>query len=137
MTIESSAKVAATIIAISGFLFGVWKFAEESERGFRKPYWEKSISLYFEATSATATIASTTDETERSAAINDFWRLYWGPLVLVEDNQVSAEMIKYGNCLKNDCSPADLKRLSFSLAKAARQSLAETWNVRLDELVVK
>lgn len=120
------------------FVIGLYKYHRSNEISFRKPFWERQFALYEEAASAAATLATTDDEAQWHAARNAFWRLYYGPLCLVEDNAVLNAMWVFGDSLKrlgND--PADrfvLEKLAYRLAEACRDSIRTDWQVPLDEL---
>src|SRR5215831_10409766 len=102
------------LIAIAGLSFGVYQFQsqqrqiadqrlrdtidsinkqaselarsnEAREQEFRKPFWEKQLQLYFDATEAASTMATSKDARKRELATEKFWSLYWGPLAVVED----------------------------------------------------
>lgn len=131
----------APIGAVIVFAWGVFQFLRTTELSFRKPYWEKQISLYMEASSAAATLASTDDEEEWDKARNTFWRLYLGPLCLVEDRAVEAAMIDFGMALDETTvdfsNRASLADLSLQLAIACRNSIRNDWRVPLEDLRVK
>jgi hypothetical protein len=99
------------------------------QRQFMKPLLEKQQSLYFEASSATAIIASSSDQRERTQAANTFWRLYWGPLAMVESTDVSGAMKSFGYCLskENRCDSDELRHRSLALASALEASMLKTW----------
>lgn len=67
-----------------------------------KYVFEKQASLYFEATEAAATIAMTHDKSSKKAATEKFYKLYFGPLVIVEDRRVELAMIEFSRCLNTD-----------------------------------
>lgn len=124
--------------AVVVFAWGVYQFNRSTELSFRKPYWEKLLSLYIDACSAAATLVRTDDETEWKATRNNFWRLYFGPLCLVEDVKVEAAMYNFGTALSHS-SFADrdlelLEPLCLKLAYACRDSLRADWRVPLEQL---
>jgi hypothetical protein len=144
------------IVAVLGFAFSVWQYKEQlqrdradsqdrnlkqmqaEQREFLKPLLEKQQSLFFEASSAAATIASTKDGEERRKATDTFWKLYWGPLVIVESKEVSGAMKTFGECLsdKPKCGDAEIKNLSLALASKLEQSMLETWNKNPENFAV-
>ncbi len=131
----------APIGAVIVFGWGVFQFHRANELAFRRPYWEKQIALYLEATSTAATLASTDDEHEWDQARNTFWRLYHGPLCLVEDRAVESAMIDFGMALDeaqvNFDNRAGFSNLSLQLAIACRNSIRSDWRVPLEDLRVK
>lgn len=105
--------------------------AETAQREFMKPLLERQHDLYFQASSAAATIASSKDQAERRKAIDTFWKLYWGPLVFVESKDVSDAMNRFGDCLSGvvDCDDAKLKDHSLKLATTMEESILKTWKL--------
>jgi hypothetical protein len=77
-------------------------------------------------------LASETNEDEWEKARTTFWRLYWGPLCIVEDKDVERRMVELGELVPQEpLSPdtneedrsnlrASLKSPSLRLARAAR-----------------
>lgn len=108
------------------------KDKDTAQRDFMKPLLEKQLSLYFEASSAVSTIASTTDASEREKATNTFWRLYYGPLVVVETKKVSGAMERFGNCLTGEesCSKNEINNRSLALATTLQEALLKSWNLK-------
>lgn len=127
-------KAVTAAVVVLGAVAGVWKYFDTAERTFRQPYWERQVSLYFEATSAAAVLASSEDEEKLEDARATFWRLYWGPLALVEDVSVARAMKRFGDCLSQGCTRQRIQHLSLDLAHACRYSLGESWDLELEEL---
>ena len=120
----------------------------------QRPYREKQIELYFEASRAASTIATSSNLQEKATAEERFWNLYWGPLSVVEDtlvvdntqgSDVASAMVVFGRCstlsgsdTKNyagsestfsRCSPTDLKLVSLCLAHTVRDAIHSTWGI--------
>jgi len=57
-----------------------------------------------------------------------------GPLALVEDRQVEAAMVTFGNCLRSNCGKDELQKLSLALAHTCRESLGRAWALKLPDL---
>ena len=127
-------KCVTAAVVIFGTAIGLWKYLDSVEKDFRKPYWERQVSLYFEATSAAAILASSQNEKDLAEAEALFWRLYWGPLALVEDRRVEKAMFRFGKCLNQGCPKRDLQDLSLALAYACRHSLGASWDINLESL---
>jgi hypothetical protein len=108
---------------------------EHAQREFMKPLLDKQLSLYFEASATAATIVKTTDEAERKKAINNFWRLYYGPLVMVESQGVSGAMKSFGFCLDGteQCDENDLRERALALATSLQKALLNSWNTKPED----
>ena len=101
---------------------------------YRRPLWERQIAVYFEATTAAGLLVSSEDATQLAAAERDFWKLYYGPMALVEDIGVERAMVNFGQCLRKGCEVTQLRTRALALAHACRKSLGESWAVKLPEL---
>ena len=108
---------------------------ENAQRDFMKPLLDKQLSLYFEASATAATIVKTTDDAERKKAINNFWRLYYGPLVMVETTGVSGSMKSFGFCLDGteNCDENVLRNRALALATSLQTALLNSWNMKPED----
>jgi hypothetical protein len=125
--------------AVIVFAWGVFQFYRSTELSFRKPYWEKLLALYVDACSCAAAMGTTTSEAEWNAARATFWKLYYGPLCLVEDQKVEEAMVELGTVLESmtfeSRMPNVLTSLSLELAYACRNSIRNDWRVPLEFLM--
>ena len=152
------------LIAAAAFCFGIYQFHEQQkenfnrqdaeakrasaakEQEFRRPFWEKQLQLYFDASEAASTLATSTEEPKRRLAEQKFWQLYWGPLAVVEDAglkleddpdaKVEAAMVEFGNCLDRteSCDQDKMRNRSLRLAHTLRESIGKSWNVRMADV---
>ena len=131
-------KAVAGFLAISGAIIAVLRYLDDkvhsteiARREARKDFSVKQQEVYFKLIDATSTIANETKGTaDRSAAEDRFWRLYWGEIVMVEDDAVAAEVDSFSDALWDE--PDNSVRMlngSMNLARACRESLGETWKV--------
>ena len=104
----------------------------------KKPFYSKHLDLCTEAATAAATIAATTDPQKKKVATEDFWRLYWGPLSIAEEDEVARAMIDFGQCLNDPRCPQDLRRrLSLALAHKCRCEISKHFDLGLPAPVDK
>lgn len=94
-----------------------------------KPFLEKQLSLYIEATQVAAKLATSQNEDEIESAKKRFLTLFWGELALVEDEAVETAMVKLKQAMDNNSKGHQLEQLSLALAHACRDSLAISWKV--------
>jgi hypothetical protein len=138
-------KLLAILGVIVSAVWAVHSYNDTAERELRKSIWDKQIALYFEATEATATIAaSQPDDAARKSAELAFWKLYFGPLrVLEDDKDVGKAMVSFVQCITQpgrgspedpSCDQRAMQQRSLDLAIKARTSIAENWNRKLDKL---
>lgn len=94
-----------------------------------KPFNEKRIVLYTEASNVVSKLANLSEGKERETARQRFFELYWGELALVEDRQVESAMVHFARALeeyeRNPSSSDELKKQSYNVAHAFRESLKQ------------
>lgn len=129
-------KTLSLVGAAVAFGWGVVQFvanqgaqAETRRIEATKPFLERQLKLYTEATQAAATLAVSEKPDELYRASERFWSLYWGELALVEDKRVEAAMVRFGRALESGGFGQQLQQHSLALAHACRDSLAESWGV--------
>jgi hypothetical protein len=88
--------VFTTLIAVAGLIIGqfqIFQQQKERERAIvrekeresalreqesKKPFWQKQIDLYFDASNAVSTRANSNEPVKRRAAEDRFWQLFYG-----------------------------------------------------------
>jgi hypothetical protein len=123
-------------------LFAVQQFVQQqkasekantaaSERAFMQPILNRQMNTYFDASAAAATLASSDDPKERAQAAEMFWKLYYGPLVMLESPEVSGAMKDFGQCVKSQgsCTPERMANLSLALASTLESDLFASWKL--------
>ncbi|MEW5849295.1 MAG: hypothetical protein AB2A00_10795 [Myxococcota bacterium] len=102
----------------------------------QRPFWEAQLRLYQDVTAAAAALATLPDGEARREAEHTFWRLYYGPMITVEDEYIQAAMVKLGQCVENrdDCDDKEIHNRSVELASRVRAALSASWAVPLPEL---
>lgn len=144
---DQTLKILGVLGAILSFGWGVWTWRENAEQERRaaardaervaetrrveatKPFLDRQLTLYTEASQVVAIIATSDRAPERQKAIERFWRLYWGELALVEDRDVEAAMVAMGTALDASAGRDELRQLSLKLAHACRASLDRSWGI--------
>ena len=137
MTLEAWIKILTLVGAVVAFFWGAYQFlstqrnqAETRRIEATRPFLDRQLKLYTEATQAAATLATSPSKEEISSAKQRFWSLYWGELALVEDKRVEAAMVQLGRAIEQGKVGSEIQALSLSLAHACRDSLAESWGVQ-------
>lgn len=133
--------------AIASFLWGVWvwkdkannelaqqrleaqRLAESRRIEATKPFLERQLKLYTEASQVAALIATSDEKSETQKAVIRFWQLYWGELALVENKEVESAMVAMGRAITTGANRDALQQASLSLAHACRQSLDKSWGI--------
>jgi hypothetical protein len=138
-------------VAVVAVAVGVWQYRLTSQSEFIRPVREAQLKLYQEASSAAAVLATLRhDAPDWIKAKQEFLRLYYGPLAMVEDfdhapagpgrNSLPVEdaMVLFKSCLDDErlCNElgASLPDLSLALAHSCRESLGRSWGYALKQL---
>lgn len=146
-TFDEALKLIGALGALLSFAWGVWVWRDQSNTRLQqaraesesaaesrrveatKPFLERQLKLYTEASLVAALIATSNDAAQVAKSTERFWQLYWGELALVENREVEAAMVQYGNALDNPSDRATLRQRSLDLAKACRLSLDRSWGI--------
>jgi hypothetical protein len=122
--------------AVAGFIFGIIQWREQAIRTAEtrrieatKPFLERQLQLYTEASQVVAVLATSHDQDEIRRAGDRFMKLYWGELALVENDDVANAMVNVKAAVERSAGQVDLQSLSLNLAHACRRSLARSWGV--------
>ncbi len=136
--IEQALKVFGVLVAAAGFLWGIYQYFDKRDREIEntrveaaRPFLERQLKLYTEASQVAAVLATSEDRAQRNKAEKRFFELYWGELALVENPGVETAMVRFKDGLVSGASPDQLQQLSLKLAGALRASLADSWGVDL------
>jgi hypothetical protein len=128
MTVDHAVKTLSILGAVVTFAWGVFQYVEDHKKQAEtrrieatKPFSDRQLKLYTEATQSAAILATTEDPSERVAAIKRFWSLYWGELALVSD--CSARAHRSTSC---ECGQA---HVSVAMARQNRSSLGGTAHI--------
>ena len=136
-SLEAWIKILTLVGAVVAFIWGAYQFlatqraqAETRRIEATRPFLDRQLKLYTEATQAASTLAVSSSTEEVSLAKQHFWSLFWGELALVEDKRVEAAMVGFGRALDEGKTGNELRGSSLELAHACRDSLAESWGVQ-------
>jgi hypothetical protein len=131
------------IFSICAVIGGIVSFSVQTAQANKRPFLEKQLELCFQACDIAARLATETDKEKWEAARQEFWRLYWGRLAIVEDKEVECDMVVLGELIpeKPVSSPRlpmdELCNPSLKLAHDVRALIARTWDVPLPPIFSK
>lgn len=147
-TVDQWGTLVASVVAALTFAWGVYQYfhnqrikqdqlarereAEAERRRIEstRPFLERQLQLYSEATRAAAAIAAPASGDAKAAAKARFQELFWGELAMVESLDVEQAMIAFREGLKAGLTGEAIGELSVLLAHACRDSLARSWNTK-------
>ena len=132
--LDTALRLATPLLAIATLVWGIYTYGETVKRTAEtrrieasKPFLDKQLALYSEATLNAATLATSSNPADLAAAKLRFLQLYWGELAMVERGAVESSMVAFKNALDAGKPQSDLARLALKLAYACRDELAVSW----------
>ena len=103
----------------------------------KKPFFQRQLELCELATSDTSVLSTQEGRPKADVqkAREDFDRLFWGPLGIVEDQNVESMMVETRSCLDGECaSDAARQQYALKLAHACRDLVSQSWKIQLEPL---
>ena len=127
---KSKLEAVKVVLLVDAGGFALWRYYDTTGNDFQKPLWSKEIELLFETSEVVATLACSTDQTELEKATTRFWILYYGPLCIVENDELAEQMSFFGEELaKTNQRLSDdrrtLKNLSLNIALVCRTQVED------------
>lgn len=125
------------ILTLAALVVGILQFTATQYRANQLPFLQKQLDLCFAATDAVARLATGTDPVRWEQDRQEFRRLFWGQLGIVENIAVERAMLAARNVLPREPAATlslpfqPLEQPSLKLAHACRDLMKESWDVRL------
>ena len=113
---------AAVFASIWGFL----TYEDQARLAFRKPMVDHTINLCLEITDLAGNMVGEPDEGQWRKHIGDFWRLYYGKLVMIENQELATSMVELGQSVKaaEFTSRSSLGAGALAVSRACRQQIS-------------
>jgi hypothetical protein len=139
---ESKLKTLTLVLAVAGLLWGIWTYTDAKNTQLKqeladakrtletrrieatRPYLDKQLELYLQATKAATMIATSNNPQDVEMAKRRFEELYFGELALVEHGSVASAMSEFRKALMKQEVQNELQPLALDLAHACRDELA-------------
>ena len=145
MTLKDKLGIVETIVKIvmvpAVAIWAIVEFSTGESLDAKRPFLEAQLRYCTDASSAAAVIATTDDADVLKSNRAEFLRLYFGPLVIVEDVAVETAMIAFTQALDDGGSSCQvLQNRSLALAQACLGLVQSAWPVlpgQLDEAQAK
>jgi hypothetical protein len=130
-----------TATLLGGIFAAFWAYRtynDTKKKEYYAVYWNKKLELFLAASQAASTMATTTSLVIFKSARENYWKLYYGPLSLVEGKDVKRAMQVFAKKVPNfDPSALPLSSLqtpAYQLTIAMRNELGESWTKPFSEL---
>lgn len=142
MKINDWISLLSQLLVVGGLIFAALKFAQEKKREFQKRFFEEQLRIYSEAVDY-ASITCVYEKTDEKYidARNNFNRLFWGKMCIVEDRVVQKKMEHFKKLLDNYDAENNLLKLnhirkklgpaSVAIAHSCRNSSIKTWELKI------
>jgi hypothetical protein len=138
MTNDEKIKAVTAVIALAGFLWGVYSFIQLRAVEAAEPYLVKKLAWCEEAVETAARIANADQAVP--ADIERFWQMYFGVMGLIEKEPIEDAMISFGEEIGKDQTTdagntkggrvphTSLQARSLAIAHACRHELSLEWS---------
>jgi hypothetical protein len=147
--IEIGKLLVSAVTALATVTIAIWasnldtkQFRSEMSRSVEGPFYESQLELSIKAADIAARLASEDDPERWKDARVDFWTFYWGPLAVVENQEVIDAMVSFGKEVDirepvPTLPATNLRTLAIRLARAVRRQTEASWQVRLPEVQIQ
>ena len=118
--------------------FALWKYADSKTKEYQQPLYDAQVGYYFEVVELAARLTTSLEMPQWERDKSRFWELYYGPMILVEDQDVETAMMTFGKCLHDfDILKStdqmkekmkELRMLALRLSYACRDSIDDSIN---------
>jgi hypothetical protein len=150
--LDATFKGIGLITVLIGALWSVHRYHQDRKNEHDLYIFQHQAALYFDASRAAATLATSNDPKGLEEARARFDQLFWGELVVVEDRRVELAMIAFNNCLndpKKDCreemqtqynknkdipAKGSIEKRALDLSACARESLKHQWAIEFGKV---
>ena len=134
-TLERWLKIAGVALTLAGLLATAYQFARTQAVAAARPFLERKLKWCEEAVETSAGIAVYGREAvvpangaaPAGSRVDRFWALYWGPMGMVENQDVTDAMVAFGNGIKSGSASSDAVR-ALAIAHACRREMAHDWS---------
>lgn len=137
MTWEERTKVGATLLSLVAIVIGGSQFIQNQRILAATPFLQKKLEWCEKAVKTVSALA--VNDQPNPEDEQEFWQLYWGLMVLIENESIETAMVEFGEALegsrqiesgaKNSATPLiGLRGASLGVARACRRELAEEWS---------
>ncbi|HRH50457.1 MAG TPA: hypothetical protein PLP23_16990 [Panacibacter sp.] len=132
---ETIIKIITTLIAVCGFIFGIYTFQVQQRttqtQDFKMRLWEKKLEVYDQLAGVTGDIIIfRNDSLALDSLVEKFDKIYYSSLILVQNDSVEAKVRMYKDALadyrQNIKSILYLKTKQVILMKKIGEALKET-----------
>ena len=135
------------LLTVLGMVAGIWKFtseqsnqtklehsllSRESRIEFERKHWQQQVDTYTKIADVAGRIATQVENADALPKLEqEFLSLYWGTMVLVEDENVATRMKEFVQEIRDfqsEWSNAErVKKRAYQLVYACRESSEKTW----------
>jgi hypothetical protein len=141
-TVTFIASIIQPLVIVLGGLWAIFTFLAQQEseieaarRELQRPYYEKQLALYLDASRVVAHLARRPTGPEKEALEARYWELYWGELAFVESPEVERLMVSFckeyfGDELECHSGPEgaeDLPKVAIDLARQTSGEVRGRW----------
>src|SRR5262245_55927402 len=119
---------AGIVTFIGSALWAAITYSHNNRIVYEKPLLDKQVALCFQISETVGTLVATDESNGFSEKQQEFWRCYWGPLVMVEGPALARAMVAMGKELNaaNFEGRQSLSTYALDVARECRQQIETT-----------
>lgn len=91
-SIDLAIKIISVVVLVAGLGWGTVQYFDTQRQGYYMQLWNKKLDYYILVSTAVARISTSDSASEVNKDIETFWSLYYGPMALLEDDNVKKSM---------------------------------------------
>jgi len=133
---------AGSVVAIAtGAIWGLLTFQHQARIEFQKPMVQRTIEFCVEIADVVGRLTDEPDQIKWQALKTQFWSLYWGRLVLVENQDVVGKMVTFKDAMedKGFNERKQLGQAAYGVSLACRSQISglmdEGWKLDTNILI--
>ncbi|MBU2619395.1 MAG: hypothetical protein KKE83_06880 [Proteobacteria bacterium] len=147
LSFDNWMKIIGISLSLLTVWIGIYQYRDAKEKEYKMVFYEKRFQIYMDLADTIAKIATLPEgQKERADAVQRFWQLIYGQAVLVSDKNVDEAIRKASNwvvfCVEkkgpppedNMCVDIAGNAHALAIAKSARNSVTQVWNIPLEKL---
>jgi hypothetical protein len=93
-------KAVTAAALVGGGIWALYEHFDTEKQKVNATFWNKRMELYLQTSEVAAYIASANSPEQAKNEFNAFWKLYYGPMSVIEDGPVKNEMQRFAGLVR-------------------------------------
>jgi len=93
-------KAVTALALVGGGIWALYEHFDTEKQKINATFWNKRMELYLQTSEVAAHIAGANSPDEATNEFSAFWKLYYGPMSVIEDDAVKNEMQRFAGLVR-------------------------------------